>query len=145
MKQDRQDSLLRSRVCMSFITFGSETSHPIERFFSLWKNGWSGCILSYLTGLLWGSQIHPILVFLSQGQRKASWEYCPCYLPITFSASIWQQGCLRASPHSPQPFRQNVALPGQTLGYSNILCICCTFVLFGLELGLWPQDRDKII
>lgn len=68
----------------------------------------------------------------------------PSYL--TFSASILQQGlCLRASPYSLEPFRQNLALTRANSGYCNILCICCTFVLFGLELELGLQDRDKII
>lgn len=70
------DLLLRSPVCISFITVGSETSQCWKGFRRpQWESGYRNCRLSYLTGLFWRSQIHPVF-FLSQAWRKAGHGFC---------------------------------------------------------------------
>lgn len=73
----------------------------------------------------------PLLMFLSQGQRKRSHDLCLCDLPVSPShpASL-QQGSSVSRPRLTvkNPLDRQWPCRGQTLGHSNILCISSMYL-----------------
>lgn len=60
----------------------------------------------------------PLLLFLSQGQRKKSHDLCLWDLlyHLLIQHLYSRAFCVKASPNSQEPFRQKVALPGANSG-----------------------------
>lgn len=73
----------------------------------------------------------PLLLFLSQGQRKISHDFCLCNLPVSPSppASL-QQGFSVSRPRLAvkNPLDRKWPCQGQTLGHRNILCISSVYL-----------------